>query len=59
MNAPSTTDLIPTTLAGNNGPILFQAQPTLPQRPRYRVARTGPGGGVTYEPVGWKNYTKA
>jgi hypothetical protein len=55
----STTSLISATLDGNNGPILFQAQPTLPAQPVYRVARTGPNGAVTHEPVVWENYTTA
>jgi arylsulfatase A-like enzyme len=58
-DVPSTTTLISTTLAGNNGPILFQAQPTLPSPPQYRVARTGPKGQITYEDVVWENYTTA
>ena len=55
----STTTLIPTTLSGNNGPMLFQAQPTLQSLPAYRVARTAPDGGVDYEPVAWTDYTLA
>ncbi len=59
IDAPSTTSLIPTVLAGNNGPVLFQAQPTLPAQPQYRIVRTGPGGAVTAELVVWDDYTAA
>ena len=55
----STTDLISTTLSGTNGPLLFQAQPTLSSRPRYRVARTAADGRRTYENVAWVDYTQA
>lgn len=57
----STTKLIPTTLAGNNGPILFQAQPIQKVQPTYRVARKAPGpaGRVTHEDVVWENYKEA
>lgn len=55
----STTDLLPTTLEGNNGPMLFQAQPTLTTRPSYRVKRQAAGGTVSYEDVAWENYTEA
>lgn len=54
-----TTTLIPTTLSGTNGPILFQPQPTLPERPVYRVARTASDGRVDYEDVLWEDYTTA
>ncbi len=53
------TDQPPTTLAGNNGPMLFQPQPTLSSQPTYRVARTGPDGQVTYEDVVWEDYALA
>lgn len=53
----STTTLVPTTLDGNNGPILFQAQPTQSKPPHYRVARTAPNGEVTYGNVVWEDYT--
>jgi len=58
----STTDLIPTTLDGTNGPVLFQAQPTVPSgqaRPVYRVVRTGPDGRTDHEDVVWADYTQA
>jgi choline-sulfatase len=55
----STTDLIPTTLDGNNGPMLFQAQPAVVKRPVYRVARTDANDLVTYEDVVWEDYTQA
>ena len=58
-DVPSTTDLIPTTLTGNNGAQLFQAQPTQDSRPQYRVARTAANGDVTYEDVAWEDYTEA
>ena len=54
-----TTDLLPTTLGGTNGPMLFQAQPTQSSRPVYRVARTAPDGRIDHEAVAWVDYTRA
>lgn len=59
IDAPSTTDLIPITQAGNNGVIVFQAQATLTSRPRYRVARVASDGAITYENVVWTDYQQA
>jgi len=58
-DVPATTDLIPTTLDGNNGPMLFQAQPAAARRPAYRVKRESPAGTVEYEDVAWVDYTEA
>lgn len=61
-DVPSTTTLLPATIAGNNGPMLFQPQPkpsSTAANPVYRVARTAPDGRVDYEAVAWEDYTLA
>lgn len=55
----SNTTLLPTTLDGNGGPMLFQAQPTQSAQPVYRVQRQAADRAIAYEDVTWENYTQA